>query len=195
MRRSNSPRVLASSASTRCRQARRASTERSAAARQSFLSGADQLCERLHFKILYLVIDPFEEFRIELIEGQPQSFLKHVGGAFALLVKQEHLLDGRESEFLIDVVADQRGLVIRHENLVLVFRPNETVIQVGRGKKFLSFNGGEVIELHLIAPAGKSLAFLVDRKPLRKPPWDFMVGYLKRDDVSELVPEGTAPVE
>src|SRR5262249_2340472 len=124
-----------------------------------------------------------------------QTFFEYVRRTFALLIEQQHFLESRESEFLIDIVADKRRLIIRDQNLVRVFRPGKAIVQFSSGKKFLSFHRGEVIELQLVAPAGKSLPFLVDGKTLGEPPRDLVVRDLKTDHVHELMPEGAAPIE
>ena len=79
----------------------------SIALRERFLSGTDEFGERLHIEVLHLIVHPSEEFGIELFGRQTNPFLKYVDGAFTFFVKQQHLLDGRETEFLIDVVANQ----------------------------------------------------------------------------------------
>ena len=130
-----------------------------------------------------------------MLGGQAQTFFEHVRCTFALLIEQKHFLESRESEFLIDIVADKRRLVIRDQNLVRIFRPGKPIVQFSSGKKLLSFHRGEVIELHLVAPAGKTLPFLVDRKTFGEPPRDLVIRDLKTNHVHELMPEGAAPIE
>ncbi len=53
----------------------------------------------------------------------------------------------------------------------------------------------QVVQLHVIAPAGIGVPLFEHRQTFREPPRNFVVGHLQRDDVRELVPERASPVE
>ena len=162
---------------------------------QGFLAGADELHERFHFEVFHLVVNPLEELGVELIGGLAERLLKDIRCPLAFFVEQQHFLDCRESELLLDVVADDGCLVVRHQHLLLILRPDKAVVQFSYRQKLLGFDRVQVVELHIVAPAGEAFALFINREAFGEPSRNLMIRHLQRDDVHEFMPERAAPIE
>ena len=124
---------------------------------------------------------------------QAERLLDDVGRGPDLGERVHHLDQLVRAPAALDVVADAARLIVRDQDLLRVFWPDESPVELRDRQELLLLEGDDDVRCEAVAPPGVGLSLLVNRQAFGEPARHAVVGGGEDEDVVHLVPERAAP--
>src|SRR6185503_2933509 len=103
------------------------------------------------------------EAGVELLQARAEHAREQLPRAAPFPISLEQPAQGLEAVVALDQLDDERGLVVGAGHLLGALRPDEAVVEARDREQRLALEGGDEVEVDVVAPARPRATLLVDR--------------------------------